>query len=173
MRVIITWLCVLVFASWQSPAYAQDQEPLSYEEYHSFAADIEVEEREIDFERLKELMAEDNTVIIDLRSKEAYDHQHIKGALHLGADFTADRLAEVIPSKDTNVLLYCSHSLMPTRMIALTHLSLPQVIFHGYHNTYMLAPIWGHGGNYNETLPAELLPMESSTPEQPLPTSPK
>jgi hypothetical protein len=83
-----------------------------------------------------------DTVVLDLRSREVYDREHVEGAVHFGSDISKENLEKMIPSKDTTILLYCSNSLMPTRMLALTNVSLPQFILQGYKNTYKLGPIW-------------------------------
>jgi hypothetical protein len=67
-----------------------------------------------------------DTVILDLRDIEAYQHAHIQGARHLGADIEAKKLAALVPSKTTNVLIYCTNSLFLTRMMSLTSVALPQ-----------------------------------------------
>lgn len=138
-------------------AHAQTQsqltEPLSFESYHNSALEIDIEHHEVTLDKFKKLMKKDNTVILDLRSKESYDQRHIKGAKHLGSDFTAEKLAELIPNKDTNVLLYCNNSLMAVRMIALTHVSGPQLISHGYKNTYMLGNAWQRSDAYEGDFP--------------------
>jgi len=54
---------------------------------------------------------EPNTVILDTRSKEAYDKIHINGAIHLDfSDFTDYKLRKVIPNKSTRVLIYCANN---------------------------------------------------------------
>jgi hypothetical protein len=69
------------------------------------------ETRLVDFQKFNELSKEENTIILDTRSKEMYDRMHIKGAIHINfSDFTQQRLAEVIPSKDTRVLIYCNNN---------------------------------------------------------------
>jgi len=57
-------------------------------------------------------MAKDpNTIILDTRSKAAFDMGHIKGAVHLNfSDFTEDKLAKVVGSKDTRILIYCNNN---------------------------------------------------------------
>ncbi len=54
---------------------------------------------------------EAGTIILDTRSKAAYDEIHIKGAIHLNfSDFTTKKLADVIPSKETRILIYCNNN---------------------------------------------------------------
>jgi len=65
----------------------------------------------VDFETFLEMMKDPTVVLLDTRSKKAYDQVHIEGAIHLDfSDFTAYKLAQVIPSKDTKILIYCNNN---------------------------------------------------------------
>ena len=67
--------------------------------------------RLIDFKTFSEYAKDPNTIILDTRSKRMYDRMHIKGAIHINfADFTQQYLAEMIPSKDTRILIYCNNN---------------------------------------------------------------
>lgn len=47
-------------------------------------------------------------VVADVRTKAEYDEKHVKDAVRLTlADITAKTAADLIPSKDTEVLVYC------------------------------------------------------------------
>lgn len=151
------------FAAWageENPPAAAPA-PLSHDAFFSFAEQIDWPIHEIGLAQFLERMEMENTVILDLRRREDYEQGHIRGAIHLGADITASELEKRIPSKDTTVLLYCSYSLMPVRMIALSHLSLPQLLLHGYKNSYILGPIWMEQDHIMAPLPPEL-PMEKT-----------
>ncbi len=120
---------------------------------------------EIGYDVFKGWYEDENTVILDLRSLGAYNHSHIKGAAHLGADIDEKRLEEIVPSKDTRIIVYCSNSLMATRMMSLTHVSLPQLHALGYRNAYMLGAVWkeaeGKSGSFSGDA-RELFPMTQS-----------
>lgn len=97
---------------------------------------------EIDYATFMTWYEDENTIILDLRRRDIYDHSHIKGAVHLGSDIDEKRLTEIVPNKDTRIIAYCSNSLMATRMLSLTHTSLPQLHALGYKNAYMLGAVW-------------------------------
>lgn len=62
-------------------------------------------------DRFWELANDPNTIILDTRSKAAFDQAHIDGAVHLNfSDFTEQKLAEIIGSKDRTVLIYCNNN---------------------------------------------------------------
>ena len=65
----------------------------------------------IDIEGLKALKASDEQfVVIDSRGGKYFDGEVIEGAKHLAVnDQTAEKLAELVPSKDTKIVFYCSN----------------------------------------------------------------
>ncbi|GJM35636.1 MAG: hypothetical protein DHS20C18_46370 [Saprospiraceae bacterium] len=70
------------------------------------------EGRKINFKRFKKMSKEPGVIVLDTRSKEMYDQKHFKGAIHLNfSDFTEEKLAKVIPSKDTKILIYCNNNI--------------------------------------------------------------
>ncbi len=132
------------------PSYAQDPEKeerqsLSYQEYYDFAASFDYESHSIGVEEFKVLSTQDHTVILDLRALEAYKRGHIKGALHLGADVTQEKMLSLVPDQETTLLLYCDNSLYLTRMMALTDITLPQIYQLGYKKLYKLDEAWRSG----------------------------
>ena len=64
--------------------------------------------RQISQEEAKEMMDTQDALIMDVREQDEYDSGHIPGAvlLPVGA-ITEDSAAEIIPEKDTTVLVYC------------------------------------------------------------------
>lgn len=105
------------------------------------------EQRLLSLEDFNTMAAEPNTVILDARSRYAYDLGHIEGAVNLPfSDFTDAKLAEVIPDKDTRVLIYCNNNFtddaepIPLKRISLA-LNIPTFINlygYGYENIYEL-----------------------------------
>jgi Rhodanese-like domain len=56
-------------------------------------------------------MAEPGVVILDARSAAKFQLRHLKSAVNLSfPDFTADTLAAIIPTKSTEVLIYCNNN---------------------------------------------------------------
>lgn len=69
------------------------------------------ERRRVPVERFIAMASEPNTVLLDTRSRSAYDRVHLAGAVHLNfSDLTAEKLRKVIGSKDTRVLIYCNNN---------------------------------------------------------------
>jgi hypothetical protein len=133
-------------------------EGMSFQEYYGFAQQVDPAAHSVSLERFLELREQPGTVVLDLRPPEIYAASHVEGAINVGADITAEKLAELVPDKGSTVLLYCSYSLMPVRMIALTHVALPQFLLLGYDRTFMLEPIWFGNIEHWDTA-ADRLPM--------------
>lgn len=88
-----------------------------------------------------------NTIILDTRSKAAYDEVHIEGAIHLNfSDFTVGKLAKVIPNKETRILIYCNNNFisslaslaLKSKPLALNIPTFINLYGYGYENIYEL-----------------------------------
>lgn len=103
--------------------------------------------RLINIDTFNSFSEDSNTIILDTRSKKAYDEIHIKGAIHLNfSDFTSKALANKIASKDTRILIYCNNNI-ESKLDALLNkmqplaLNIPTFINlygYGYKNVYEL-----------------------------------
>jgi len=147
-RLLITAVALLI-----SPAFAQETDqgnPLI--SYKAFAKAVEKTEpyraqRRIDLETFLKYSKEQNTIILDTRSKRAFDLLHIKGATHLNfSDFTKETLAKTIPNKNTRILIYCNNNFFgekeafPSKTMS-TALNIPtfiNLLEYGYKNVYEL-----------------------------------
>jgi phage shock protein E len=96
------------------------------------------------------MASEPKTIILDARSKIRYDRIHVKGAISMPfTEFTADRLAKVIPDKNTRILIYCNNNfdnepVNLRRKFAAVSLNVPTFInlhAYGYTNVYELGPL--------------------------------
>lgn len=64
--------------------------------------------QQISQEQAKEMMDTHNVLILDVREQSEYDSGHIPGAVLLPVgSITEETAAQVIPKKDTTVLVYC------------------------------------------------------------------
>ena len=101
-------------------------------------------------EQFIQMAMDPDTIILDARSTDRFDQMHIQGAKSLSfTDFTAESLAQVIPSKDTRVLIYCNNNVTnspiafatkaaPASLNLSTYTSL---YTYGYQNVYELGPV--------------------------------
>ena len=102
-----------------NPAYQDAYVDFDFFEQVSTDAKAHRSERLVTFAQFIRASKEPNTIILDTRSKAMYDRMHIKGAIHLNfSDFNQLSLANVIPSKDTKVLIYCNNNFTQERLFA-------------------------------------------------------
>ncbi|MBR5792515.1 MAG: rhodanese-like domain-containing protein [Ruminiclostridium sp.] len=95
--------------------------------------------QQISQEETKTIMSTNQeAVILDVRTQEEYDSGHIKGAVLLPVDaITEETAQEVIPTKDTQVLVYCrSGNRSVTASKALAQLGYTEVYEFGGINTW-------------------------------------
>jgi Rhodanese-like domain len=96
-------------------------------------------------------MSEDkNTIILDARTPERFKQMHIKGSKHLSfTEFTEDNLRNVIPDKNTRILIYCNNNIanspeaFATKSFraALNLSTYTSLYSYGYKNVYELGPM--------------------------------
>ena len=91
--------------------------------------------QQISQEEAKEMMDTQDVIILDVREQDEYDSGHIPGAVLLPVGtIDEETAAEVIPEKDSTVLVYCrSGNRSKTASSALAEL--------GYTNIYELGGI--------------------------------
>jgi len=108
------------------------------------------EERLVSLGDFNAMKAEEGTIILDTRSREAFEMGHIDGAVNLPfSDFTVSKLASVIPSKNTRILIYCnnnfSDNLAPVMLkrveLALNIPTFINLYGYGYEDIYELGEL--------------------------------
>src|SRR3546814_4004811 len=105
---------LLALALTATPALAQANPQIDYPACQARAASVAPEraQRLIAFDAFKAEAAKPEALLLDARSKDAFQRGHIKGAVNLPlTDFTAESLAEVI-GRDPNrpILIYCNNN---------------------------------------------------------------
>lgn len=116
--------------------------PLAFDQYKKAVSNISIKDHTMPLEKFTKLQGKPDLVVLDLRSEREYKEGHIKGALNLGADITAERLKQLVPDKKRTIVIYCTNNFMPTRRISLTFASLPQIVALDYPNVYVLEDLW-------------------------------
>ncbi len=95
----------------QPPAYPKAW--VSYEDFKELVAEVESHrnERILSLDEFLAMSKQPNVIVLDTRSDFRYDRIHIQGAKHLSfTDFTQTNLANVIPTPETTVLIYCNNN---------------------------------------------------------------
>jgi len=105
------------------------------------------EDRLLSLDAFNRMADAQDTIILDARSRYAFQLGHIEGALNLPfSEFTDEKLANLIPSKDTRILIYCNNNFtddaepIPLKRISMA-LNIPTFINlygYGYENIYEL-----------------------------------
>lgn len=153
--ILMVSMIVFVFTSAQGAELDKQQrsaERASLVDYRGFlelSKEVESyrQRRLLSIEAFVKKSKEKGVIILDTRSKAAYDAIHVKGAMHLNfSDFTADKLQQLIADKNTCILIYCNNnfeSKEPAFASKKVNLALNVPTFinlygYGYKNVYEL-----------------------------------
>ncbi len=151
----ISNIIILIFIPLSMFAQQKKKLPKSKVDYTAFLEMSEEimeyrQERLISLDVFLSYMADENTILLDTRSEAAYKKKHLKGAMHINfSDFTAEKLAKLIPSKETRILIYCNNNIdgdlvhFAAKMAPLA-LNIPTFINlygYGYKNVYELSSL--------------------------------
>lgn len=101
-------------------------------------ASSESDYQQISQEEAKEMMDTQDVIILDVREQDEYDSGHIPGAVLLPVGtIDEETAAEVIPEKDSTVLVYCrSGNRSKTASSALAGLGYTNIYEFGGINTW-------------------------------------
>lgn len=126
MKKFYSALIVLTLFSLSLQAQIIKPSKVSIEDYETLIAEVK-EHRKSRLLNLDEFNAEakkPGVIILDARSDAMYNAKHIKGAIHINfSDFTQEALARLIPSFETEILIYCNNNFeddvkfFPTKMV--------------------------------------------------------
>ncbi len=134
----------------ESDSFESPSEKVDYAGFLMLGDSLEAlrKTRMIDEETFIRYSQDAHTLILDTRSKDAFEDVHVAGAVHLNfSDFTEGKLAEKIPSKSTRILIYCNNnfessrpSLANKRMpLALNIPTFINLHGYGYENVFELS----------------------------------
>jgi molybdopterin/thiamine biosynthesis adenylyltransferase/rhodanese-related sulfurtransferase len=100
--------------------------------YRDLLQQTKAEIEEIDAARTRELLTEDEPVLIDVRERGEWDEGHIPGAVHVPRGHLESRVEGIVPDHSQPVILYCASG----SRSALAAKSLEEL---GYETVYSLA----------------------------------
>ncbi|MDR2219689.1 MAG: rhodanese-like domain-containing protein [Methylobacillus sp.] len=86
---------------------------VSFNDFKGLVAEVEAHRasRLVDLDTFLKMSKEPHVIILDSRSAFRYERVHLQGAKHLAfTDFTQNSLAQIIPSFDTTILIYCNNN---------------------------------------------------------------
>jgi len=109
-------------------SYTKADVDFEYFEMVTAEAKIHRSNRLLNYTTFLNYSNEPNTIILDTRSKMRYDKMHIKGAIHINfSDFTQAYLAEMIPDKNTRILIYCNNNFAQDRPLIIENFATKAV----------------------------------------------
>lgn len=160
----LTIILVIIFSSNLFAQSDFQNAKVDFDSYQKLVAEVNDhrQSRLIDLNTFLEMSKEDGVIILDARSERMYFSKHIKGAVNLNfSEFTQETLAELIPTTNTKILIYCNNNFeddavnFPTKMFIpdlnaidseplLLALNVPTYINlfgYGYRNIYELSEL--------------------------------
>jgi rhodanese-related sulfurtransferase len=105
---------------------------VSFDDFKGLMVEVEAHRaaRLIDLDTFLKMSKEPGVIILDSRSAFRFDRVHVKGAKHLAfTDFTQDALAQVIPSFDTKILIYCNNNFDGNQVDFASKVAMPELSF--------------------------------------------
>jgi molybdopterin/thiamine biosynthesis adenylyltransferase/rhodanese-related sulfurtransferase len=76
--------------------------------YRDLLQQIKGEITEVNASRARDLIAEDDTAVVDVRERDEWDEGHLPGAVHVPRGNLESRIEAAVPDKARPVLLYCA-----------------------------------------------------------------
>jgi len=123
-------LILVILALYTFTACSQEKSPfVSFEDYETLMAEVKDHRkaRLLDLNDFIEMAKQEDVIILDARSNTMYTSKHIKGAVNLNfSEFTQETLAEIIPSFDTKILIYCNNNFEDDKENFPTKISMPK-----------------------------------------------
>lgn len=96
------------------PAAQQSANPnIDYQGFAALVGDVEAyrEKRLIDLDTFLQYAADEDTIILDSRSAQAFARGHLEGAVNLPfSDFTQEKLDSLLGGKSRRILIYCNNN---------------------------------------------------------------
>lgn len=67
-----------------------------------------INDKEITYKKAKEILKKTNGVLLDVRSKQEYNEEHLEGAININLYNLQQEALNKIPNKNTTIITYCS-----------------------------------------------------------------
>ena len=93
---------------------ANNTAEINFDDYEELLKEVKVvrEKRLVDFNTFLDYQKDENTVVLDTRSRKNFNAIHIKGAINLPfTEFTTVNLRMLIPDPNTRILIYCNNNI--------------------------------------------------------------
>jgi phage shock protein E len=152
MQLRILLACLMIAGATSAHAQSIPNDQIDYAAFKNIVLDTEAyrESRRLSEQDFIAAMNDPDVIVLDARSSSMFALRHIKGAKNLPfTDFTAESLAQLVPNKNTKILIYCNNNFVgsprsfatkaaPASLNLSTYTSLRA---YGYNNVYELGPV--------------------------------
>jgi hypothetical protein len=101
---------------------------VNYDDFKELVSEVESHRKNhlLSFDNFLKMSKETNVVILDARSNFRFQRKHIKGAINLSfTDFTQKNISNLIPDKNTRILIYCNNNFSGDQVDFETKMSIP------------------------------------------------
>lgn len=141
-----------IAAGEEQPTETVERASIDFPGYLQLSEDVMAlrETRLVSLAEFNAMKRRPNTIVLDTRSADAFAQGHIDGAVHLNfSDFTDEKLAQVVGSPETRILIYCNNNFVDniepvvTKRVELA-LNIPTFVNlygYGYENVYELGDL--------------------------------
>ncbi len=113
-QLVLATAISLIFSAVNASEPAPDaKSAVDYDGFSTLVAELAPvrSERLISLDTFLKYAAEEDTIILDARSAEAYAAGHIAGAVNLSfSDFTQGKLDKLLGDKSRRILIYCNNN---------------------------------------------------------------
>ncbi|MDR2146342.1 MAG: rhodanese-like domain-containing protein [Tannerella sp.] len=102
---------------------------VNFDDFKDLTSEVEKhrQSRLVSLDDFLKMSREPNTIILDSRSTFRYERKHLKGAVHLSfTDFTQRNLEELIPDKETRILIYCNNNFDGDQIDFASKMAMPE-----------------------------------------------
>ena len=90
-----------------------------------------INEKEVNYKTVQEMLKKENAVLIDVRSHQEYEEGHLIGAILLPLYTIENEILKTVPNKQTTIILYCASGIRSKEAGEILEML-------GYENVYSL-----------------------------------
>ncbi len=90
-----------------------------------------INEKEVNYKTVQEMLKKENAVLIDVRSHQEYEEGHLIGAILLPLYNIENEILNLVPNKNTTIIVYCTSGIRSKEAGEILEML-------GYENVYSL-----------------------------------
>lgn len=114
-HIVIIFIFFFCYSNLDGQDVLDIQRPkVKFDDYEALVKEVKIvrQERLLSLDEFLAFQKNDNTVILDTRSRKNFNAVHIEGAINLPfTEFTTANLRSLIPDPNTRILIYCNNNI--------------------------------------------------------------